>query len=108
VARSLPLQIYVSRDLSHRVRLAAANRRLSVSEYVRSLLVTACDGDDPASQCALTVERIHRQSVFVMVGVDALLAGHSDRALRDRAHHAYARRCKQLGIASTALEGIAK
>jgi hypothetical protein len=40
-----------------------------------------------------------------MVGVDALLAGHSDPRLRERAHQAYARKCKELGLTSTAVEG---
>ena len=108
MARPLSLQIYVSRDLAHRVRLAANERSTSVSEWVRLLLMAACDGDDPASQSATAIERIHRQSVFAMVGIDALLAGHSDPQLRDRAHQAYARRCKQLGIASSAVAGGAK
>jgi hypothetical protein len=43
-----------------------------------------------------------------MVGIDALLAGHSDPDLRDRARAAYARRCKQLGIPSNALDGGTK
>ena len=108
MARPLSLQIYVSRDLAHRVRLESDKRGVSVSEWVRSLLVAACNEEDPASQAAITAERIHRQSVFAMVGVDALLAGHPDPQLRERAHQAYARRCKQLGIASNALEGAAK
>jgi hypothetical protein len=40
-----------------------------------------------------------------MVGVDALLAGHPDHALRGRAHQAYARKCKELGLSTSAGEG---
>jgi glutamate synthase domain-containing protein 2 len=51
------------------------------------------------------MERVSRQSVFVMVGVDALLAGHADHGLRERAHQAYARKCKELGLSANAGEG---
>lgn len=108
MARPLSLQIYVSNDLAHRVRMAAKAKGMSVSEWVRLLLMAACDGDDPASGQAALIERIHRQSVFAMVGIDALLAGHSDPQLRDRAHAAYARRCKQLGIATATVQGASK
>ncbi len=108
MARPLSLQIYVSNDLAHRVRMAAKAKGMSVSEWVRLLLMAACDGEDPASLQASSIERIHRQSVFAMVGIDALLVGHHDPKLRDRAHEAYARRCKQLGIATAAGEGASK
>lgn len=108
MARPLSLQIYVSNDLAHRVRMAAKVKGMSVSEWARLLLMAACDGDDPASLLASSIERIHRQSVFAMVGIDALLAGHTDPKLRDRAHEAYARRCKQLGIATATGEGTSK
>lgn len=108
MARPLSLQIYVSNDLAHRVRMAAKAKGMSVSEWVRLLLMAACDGEDPGSHQASSIERIHRQSVFAMVGIDALLAGHPDPQLRDRAHAAYARRCKQLGIATAAVEGASK
>ena len=108
MARPLSLQIYVSDDLAHRVRMAAKAKGMSVSEWVRLLLMAACDGEDPASGQAASIERIHRQSVFAMVGIDALLAGHADPQLRDRAHAAYARRCKQLGLATAAVEGASK
>ena len=108
MARPLSLQIYVSNDLAYRVRMAAKAKGFSVSEWVRLLLLAACDGEDPGSLQAASIERIHRQSVFAMVGIDALLSGHVDPKLRERAHEAYARRCKQLGIATTAVEGASK
>ena len=45
------------------------------------------------------------ERVFTMVGVDALLAGHADHGLRERAHQAYARKCKELGLTANAGEG---
>lgn len=40
-----------------------------------------------------------------MVGVDALLAGHADHGLRERAHQAYARKCKEIGVTGATGEG---
>ncbi|TAF38018.1 MAG: hypothetical protein EAZ66_06735 [Alphaproteobacteria bacterium] len=108
MTRPSSLQIYVSRDLARSVRMKSMGQAMSVSEWVRSLIIAACDGDDPAAQTAQTIERIQRHSVFLMVGIDALLAGHPDPDLRDRARAAYARRCKQLGIPSNALDGGTK
>ncbi len=105
MARPLSLQIYVSRELAGRVRAAAARNDLSVSEWVRTLVTSACDQSENAGQHDKVIERIHRQSVFIMVGLDALLAGHPDHGLRDRAHQAYGRKCKQLGITSSTSEG---
>lgn len=105
MARPLSLQIYVSRELAGRVRAAAARNDLSVSEWVRTLVTSACDQSENAGQHDKVIERIHRQSVFIMVGLDAILAGHPDHGLRDRAHQAYGRKCKQLGITSSTSEG---
>jgi LmbE family N-acetylglucosaminyl deacetylase len=76
-----------------------------MSEWVRSLLANACAEDELASRLNTSIERISRQSVFLMVGIDALLAGHPDHALRERAHQAYARKCRELGLAPTRGEG---
>lgn len=105
MARPLSLQIYVSRELAGRVRAAATRNDLSISEWVRTLVASACDQSETAGQHDKVLERIHRQSVFIMVGLDALLAGHPDHGLRDRAHQAYGRKCKQLGITSSTSEG---
>ena len=42
---------------------------------------------------------------FSMVGVDALLAGHKDHALRERVHQAFAVKCKQAGLTASTDEG---
>lgn len=105
MTRPKSLQVHVSVDLAERVRAAARRRDISVSEWIRSLLSRACDDDDLVSKIETTMERLSRQSVFVMVGVDALLAGHADHGLRERAHQAYARKCKELGLSANAGEG---
>ena len=105
MSRPIALLGLVSNDLAVRVRAAARRRDISVSEWIRSLLSQACDDDDYVSRIERSVERIARHSVFMMVGVDALLAGHPDHALRERAHQAYARKCRELGLVSGTDEG---
>lgn len=105
MTRPVCLQVYISNDLSAAIRSAAKARKISMSEWVRSLLAGACAGDDLTSRRDHPIDRIARQSVFLMVGIDALLAGHSDPRLRDRAHQAYARKCKELGLLPTVVEG---
>lgn len=98
MSRPISLQVHVSNDLAAQVRAAAQRREISVSEWIRSLLSQACEDDDYVSRLEFSIERIARRSVFLMVGVDALLAGHVDHALRERAHQAYARKCRELGL----------
>ena len=105
MSRSLSLQVYVSHDLGARVREVARTNGMNVSEWLRSLIARSCDSGAIIQTSDQSIERLARQSVFVMVGVDALLAGHSDPRLRERAHLAYARKCKELGLAPTAVEG---
>jgi hypothetical protein len=105
MTRPICLQVYISDELSSLIRQAARSNGISMSEWVRSLLANACAEDVLASRLNTSIERISRQSVFLMVGIDALLAGHPDHALRDRAHQAYARKCRELGLAPTPGEG---
>jgi LmbE family N-acetylglucosaminyl deacetylase len=105
MTRPICLQVYISSELSSFIRKAANASGISMSEWVRSLLASACAEDELASRLNASIERISRQSVFLMVGVDALLAGHPDHALRERAHQAYARKLRELGLAPAAGEG---
>ena len=105
MTRPICLQVYISSELSALIRKAAKAKRISMSEWVRVLLANACAEDEFASRLNASIERISRQSVFMMVGVDALLAGHSDNRLRERAHQAYARKCKELGLVPGTDEG---
>lgn len=68
-----------------------------MSHWARSHLYYACVSDELALHIGTPINRIARQSLFAMVGIDALLAEHPDPNLRERAHHAYARKCEQLG-----------
>lgn len=105
MTRPVCFQVYISNELSSAIRKAAKARRLSMSEWVRSLIAEACEEERRASGFGASIDRISRQSVFLMVSVDALLAGHPDRDLRTRAHKAYARKCKELGLIANAGEG---
>ena len=62
-----------------------------------------CPDDLPGDRGLL--RRLYRQSLFSMVGVDALLAGHKDHALRERVHQAFAAKCKQAGLTASTDEG---
>lgn len=105
MSRSSVLQIYVTPDLAERVRGVALAHGLDVSQWVRSLLVRACEGDLNDGESRDTLGRLHRQAVFAMVGIDALLAGHPDPQLRNRAHQAFARKCREAGLVAASDEG---
>lgn len=98
MTRPVCLQIYISHELSARIRKAAGKSDLSVSAWAMARLNAACDGEVGPSDAGVVIERIARQSVFTMIGIDALLAGHPDPHLRERAHQAYARKCGELGL----------
>lgn len=105
MSRSLSLQVYVSLELGQQARAAASARGLSVSEWVRLLIVSACGPGERADAVEQSARRIARQSLFAMIGIDALLAGHPDHALRGRAHEAFSRKCREQGLVSGAGDG---
>ena len=105
MSRPISLQVYVSADLAARARAAASANGLAVSEWLRSVVVRACDNDLSVASDRSVLVKLYRQSLFAMVGVDSLLAGHSDHQLRERVHTAFAARCSAAGVAVTADEG---
>lgn len=104
MARSISLQVRVSPDLAARLRAHCASHGVSLSERIRALILDSLDGSGSVERDRM-VRRTARQMVFVMIGVDALLAGHPDPDLRTRSHQAYARKCRELGIVSVPGEG---
>ena len=98
MTRPVSLQVHVTADLAERVRASARARQMTVSEWLRLLLDRTCSDDNAELVRARSIDRMARQSVFFMVGIDALLASHPDHALRERAHKAYARKCRELGL----------
>ena len=110
--RPISLQVYVSPELAEPVRCAAAANGLAVSEWLRSQLKKALDGEltgagATASERGL-LDKLYRQSLFAFVGLDALLSGHPDHTLRERAHTAWKARCKEAGIAAAPTKGGVK
>ncbi|MCP5396062.1 MAG: hypothetical protein H6918_04910 [Sphingomonadaceae bacterium] len=104
MSRPVPIQVYVSPELAGRVRAVAANRDLSVSAWLRVLMIEACKHSEMTAEHAVSNGRLLRLNLFARVGIDALLAGHPDPTLRDRVHAIYARKCDELGLASTFVE----
>lgn len=97
------LQTFLPVSVATWARQRAADNGESVSIFIRDLVIAAwrldndtnsrINGFDPA-----------RQSVFIAVALDALLASHPDSSLRERTHDAYRRRLEKLGLAvSTAM-----
>lgn len=105
MSRPKCLQAYVSDELATPARAAASANGLALSEWLRTVIVRACDNDLSVASDRSVMLRLYRQSLFAMVGVDALLAGHSDYALRERVHSAFAARCRAAGVAETTDEG---
>jgi len=105
MTRPKSLQVHVLFERAERARSAAERRDISVSEWIRSLLQQACDEDDLNVGLSTWMKRLNHHAVFTMVGVDALLSGHVDHDLRNRAHQAYVRRCEELGLSQSAGEG---
>lgn len=106
--RPISLQVYVSPELAEQVRSAAEADGLAVSEWLRSQVKKVlASGPIGAGDQAL-LGKLYRQSLFAFVGLDALLSGHPDHTLRERAHSAWKARCKEAGIAATPVKGGAK
>jgi hypothetical protein len=106
--RPISLQVYVTPELAEQVRVAAASDGLAVSEWLRlQLKKVLANGPSGASERGL-LDKLYRQSLFAFVGLDALLSGHPDHTLRERAHAAWKARCKEAGMAATQTKGGAK
>lgn len=105
MSRPKSLQVYVTPELAARVRTAAAANGLAVSEWLRSLVLRACENELSVATDRRLLGKLYRQSLFAFVGLDALLAGHPDPTLRERVHAAFAARCQQAGMAAATDEG---
>ena len=106
--RPISLQVYVSPELGEQVRCAAAANGLAVSEWLRSQLKKALDGELASAGDRGLLDKLYRQSLFAFVGLDALLSGHPDHTLRERAHTAWKARCKEVGIGAAPTKGGVK
>lgn len=106
--RPISLQVYVSPELAEQVRAAAEADGLAVSEWLRSQLKKALANSPAGASERGLLDKLYRQSLFAFVGLDALLSGHPDHTLRERAHTAWKARCKEVGMAATPTKGAAK
>lgn len=106
--RPISLQVYVSPELAEQVRAAAEADGLAVSEWLRSQLKRALANSPSGASERGLLDKLYRQSLFAFVGLDALLSGHPDHTLRERAHTAWKARCKEAGMAVTPSKGAAK
>lgn len=108
MSRPNSLQVYVSAELAARVRTAAAANGLAVSEWLRTVVLRACDGELSVARDRDLLAKLYRQSLFGFVGLDALLSGHPDHSLRERVHSAWLARCRETGMAAIGDEGGVK
>lgn len=106
--RPISLQVYVSPELAEQVRAAAEADGLAVSEWLRSQLKKALANSPSWASDQGLLDKLYRQSLFAFVGLDALLSGHPDHTLRERAHTAWKARCKEAGMAVSPVKGAAK
>lgn len=106
--RPISLQVYVSPELAQQVRAAAEADGLAVSEWLRSQLKKALANGPAGATDRGLLDKLYRQSLFAFVGLDALLSGHPDHTLRERAHTAWKARCKEAGMAAAPTKGGVK
>jgi len=100
MSRRKSIHVYVSDELARayaRLRhLPAASRS---ANGCAPLVVRACDNDFSLANDRTVLLKLYRQSLFATVGIDGLLAGHSDHTLRERVHYGLCRplpRCRSL------------
>ena len=77
------LQTFVSLSVGNWVRQCAADHGVSVSVFIRDLIVAAWQRDNEAKERPAGLDTA-RQAIFFSVALDALLASHSDASLRNR------------------------
>lgn len=105
MSRPKSIHVYVSDELAARARAVASTSGLAVSEWLRMLIMRACDNDVSLANDRAILIKLYRQSLFAMVGIDGLLAGHSDHTLRERVHTVFADRCRAASLTETTDEG---
>ena len=92
------LQTFVSLSVGNWVRQCAADHGVSVSVFIRDLIVAAWQRDNEAKDRPAGLDPARQ-------AIDALLASHPDASLRDRTHEAYRRRLERLGLPVNASMG---
>ena len=105
MSRPKSIHVYVSDELAARARTAASASGLALSEWLRTLIVRACDNDLSVASDRNRPGQALPPVTLAMVGVDALLAGHSDHTLRERVHTVFTDRCRAAGLSDNRERG---
>jgi hypothetical protein len=108
MSRPISLQVYVSHELAAQVRAAADAADLAVSEWLRLQINKSLEAGASGHADQRLLDKLYRQSLFAFVSLDALLSGHPDHTLRERAHAAWKKRCGDMEIDASATKGSAK
>jgi hypothetical protein len=89
------LQFRVPKAVAAQLKAHCAACNLRVGEFLRSLVMQACDAGLGERQIDRQLARIETDQCFTAVALDALLAGHPDPEMRSRAHAAFVRKTER-------------
>ena len=89
------LQFRVPRGVAAQLKAHCGARDLRVGEFLRSLVMRACDTGLGENRTERQLARIETDQCFAAVALDALLAGHPDPDMRSRAHAAFVRKSER-------------
>lgn len=82
------LQCYVDEDLHEAVKSAAAASHMSVSQWLKQVVIATIDGQAEAA----FRDRVMFNLLFNTVALDGLLTVQADKELRTRIHAAHGKR----------------
>ena len=89
------LQFRVPRGVAAQLKAHCGARDLRVGEFLRSLVMRACDTGLGENRTERQLARIETDQCFAAVALDALLAGHPDPEMRSRTHAAFVRKTER-------------
>ena len=99
------LQFRVPRGVAAQLKAHCAARNLRVGEFLRTLIMQACDAGLGENRTERQLARIETDQCFAAVALDALLAGHPDPEMRSRAHAAFVRKSERRRSLDASSEG---
>ena len=99
------LQFRVPRGVAAQLKAHCGARDLRVGEFLRSLVMRACDTGLGENRTERQLARIETDQCFAAVALDALLAGHPDPDMRSRAHAAFVRKTERRRSLEVSSEG---
>ena len=99
------LQFRVPRGVAAQLKAHCVARNLRVGEFLRTLVMQACDTGLGENRTGRQLARIETDQCFAAVALDALLAGHPDPDMRSRAHAAFVRKTERRRSLEVSSEG---